>query len=321
MILPSLAICVGLLLLVWSADRFVEGAAATAKYAGMSPLLIGMIIIGFGTSAPEMMVSALSAAGGNPGLAFGNAYGSNIANIGLILGVTAMICPIAAQSVVVRKEIPILLGVTGLSTAILVDGDLTRLDAVILLGAFAMLMGWTIFEASRNRDDALGQEVGETLGEKGTHLKRALVWVVVGLLLLIASSRVLVWGAVEIAVGLGVSDLVIGLTIVAVGTSLPELAASLSAARKGKPDLALGNILGSNLFNTLVVVGIVGMIGSTPVPQEIVNRDLPVVGLMTLGLLIVCYGRRGRGIVNRFEGAVLLSAFVGYTVWLVAGSS
>lgn len=321
MILPSLAICVGLLLLLWSADRFVEGAAAIAAHYAISPLLIGMIIIGFGTSAPEMMVSALSAAGGNPGLAFGNAYGSNIANIGLILGVTAMICPIAAQSVVVRKEIPILLGVTGLSAAILVDGDLTRLDAVILLGAFAMLMGWTIFEASRNRDDALGQEVGEALGEKGTHLKRALVWVVVGLLLLIASSRVLVWGAVEIAVGLGVSDLVIGLTIVAVGTSLPELAASLSAARKGKPDLALGNILGSNLFNTLVVVGIVGMIGSTPVPQEILNRDLPVVGLMTLGLLIVCYGRRGRGIVNRFEGAVLLSAFVGYTVWLVAGSS
>lgn len=321
MILPSLAICGGLVLLVWSADRFVDGAAAIATHYALSPMLIGMIIIGFGTSAPEMMVSALSAIEGSPGLAFGNAYGSNIANIGLILGITAIICPIAAQSVVVRKEVPILLGVTGLSAAVLVDGGLTRLDAVILLGAFAMLMGWTILEASRNREDPLGHEVDEALGQKGRHLKRAILWVVAGLFLLIASSRVLVWGAVEIAGSLGVSDLVIGLTIVAVGTSLPELAASLSAAWKGKPDLALGNILGSNLFNTLVVVGIVGLIGTTPVPQEILNRDLPVVGLMTLGLLIVCYGRRGRGSISRFEGALLLSAFAGYTGWLVAGTS
>ena len=180
-------------------------------------------------------------------------------------------------------------------------------------------MGWSIYEGLRNQDDPLGQEVQESLGGQSAHLTKALAWVVVGLVLLIASSRLLVWGAVEIASGLGVSDLVIGLTIVAVGTSLPEFAASLSAARKGQPDLALGNILGSNLFNTLVVVGIVGVIGPISVPQEILHRDLAVVGLLTLGLFVVCFGFRGPGIINRFEGTVLLVAFVGYTAWLVLG--
>ncbi|MEQ9200142.1 MAG: calcium/sodium antiporter [Rhodospirillales bacterium] len=319
MLLASLAVVGGLLLLVWSADRFVEGAAAVAAHYSISPLLIGMVIIGFGTSAPEMMVSAFAAVEGNPGLALGNAYGSNIANIGLILGVTAMICPIAAQSVVVRKEIPVLLGITALSALLLADGQLDRLDALVLLGVFAVLMGWSIVEGLRNRDDPLGAEVQEGLDEKSDSLTKSLAWVVIGLILLIASSRLLVWGAVEIASSLGVSDLLIGLTIVAVGTSLPELAASLSAARKGQPDLALGNILGSNLFNTLAVVGIAGVIAPTPVPQEILHRDLLVVGLLTAALLVVSFGFRGAGIINRFEGTLLLASYIGYTAWLVIG--
>jgi len=319
MLLSSLAVVGGLLLLVWSADRFVEGAAAVAAHYSISPLLIGLIIIGFGTSAPEMMVSAFAAIEDNPGLALGNAYGSNIANIGLILGVTAMICPIAAQSAVVKKEIPILLGITGLSAVLLADGQLARLDALILLGVFAALMAWSIFEGLRNRDDPLAHEVQVALDGKSTHLTKVLAWVIIGLVLLIASSRLLVWGAVEIASGLGVSDLVIGLTIVAVGTSLPEFTASLSAARKGQPDLALGNILGSNLFNTLAVVGIAGVIGPTSVPQEIIHRDLIVVGLLTAGLLVVSFGFKGAGIINRLEGTLLFASYVGYTAWLVLG--
>lgn len=319
MLLASLAVVGGLLLLIWSADRFVEGAAAVAAYYSISPLLIGMVIIGFGTSAPEMMVSAFAAVEGNSGLALGNAYGSNIANIGLILGVTVMICPIAVQSVVVRKEIPILLGITALSAVLLADGQLTRFDALVLLGVFAALMAWSIFEGLQNRNDPMGAEVQEKIDEKSASLRKSLVWVIIGLLLLIASSRLLVWGAVEIASGLGVSDLLIGLTIVAVGTSLPEFAASVSAARKGQSDLALGNILGSNLFNTLAVVGIAGGINPTLVPQEILHRDLLVVGLLTAGLLVVCFGFKGGGRINRFEGTLLFASYVGYTVWLVIG--
>tara|TARA_R110000787_G_scaffold137458_18_gene250652 strand:- start:10721 stop:11683 length:963 start_codon:yes stop_codon:yes gene_type:complete len=319
MLLASLAVVGGLLLLIWSADRFVEGAAAVAAHYSISPLLIGMVIIGFGTSAPEMMVSAFAAVEGNSGLALGNAYGSNIANIGLILGVTVMICPIAVHSVVVRKEIPILLGITALSAILLADGQLARFDALVLLGVFAALMAWSIFEGLQNRNDPMGAEVQEKIDEKSASLRKSLVWVIIGLLLLIASSRLLVWGAVEIASGLGVSDLLIGLTIVAVGTSLPEFAASVSAARKGQSDLALGNILGSNLFNTLAVVGIAGGINPTLVPQEILHRDLLVVGLLTAGLLVVCFGFKGDGRINRFEGTLLFASYVGYTAWLVIG--
>ncbi len=319
MLLASLAVVGGLLLLVWSADRFVEGAVAVAAHYAVPPLLIGMIIIGFGTSAPEMMVSTIAASNGNPGLALGNAYGSNIANIGLILGMTAMICPIAVQSVVVKKEIPILVGITGLSALLLIDGDLSRIDAFILLGVFVALMAWSVFEGMRNRNDAMGLEMQEEIDAHHTKPAMAFMWIFVGLALLIGSSHLLVWGAVEIATGLGVSDLVIGLTVVAVGTSLPEFAASMAAARKGQADLALGNILGSNLFNTLVVVGIAGVISPFSVPQEILDRDIIVVGLFTVSLFVVCFSFKGTGIINRLEGTLLLAAYVGYTAWLIMG--
>lgn len=318
LLLALLAIIIGLALLVWSADRFVEGSAVTARHLGMPPLLIGMVIIGFGTSAPEMVVSALASWQGNPGLALGNAYGSNITNIALILGLTALISPIAVHSSVVRKELPILIAVTVLAVVLLWDLDLSRQDAWIFLAVFAGLIGWTIWQGLRQRADALGGEMADELEIHDMPLKKALLWVLVGLVVLVLSSRLLVWGAVEIALGLGVSDLIIGLTIVAVGTSLPELASSVIAARKGEHDLALGNIIGSNLFNTLVVVGIAGSIHPMVVPPEVLSRDMLVMGLLTLLLFVFSYGFRGPGRLNRFEGLVLLLCYVGYTAYLVS---
>ncbi|MDO2947025.1 calcium/sodium antiporter [Aeromonas simiae] len=318
MTLPLLAILVGLALLVWSADKFVDGAAATARYAGMPPLLIGMVIIGFGTSAPEMVVSALAASQGNPGLALGNAYGSNITNIALILGLTALLSPIAVASQVVRKEIPLLLGITLLSGALLIDGNLGQGDALILLVVFFLLMGWSIWQGMRGRGDALDTEMQDDLDAEGMSLKSALFWLVLGLVLLVGASRLLVWGAVEVAHGLGISDLVIGLTIVAIGTSLPELASSLMAIRKKEHDLALGNVLGSNVFNTLAVVGIAAGIHPLDVDPLVLSRDWSVMMALTLVLLIMCVARKGQGRINRLEGGLLLVSFFAYTGWLLA---
>tara|TARA_Y100001001_G_scaffold86675_1_gene84811 strand:- start:711 stop:1514 length:804 start_codon:yes stop_codon:yes gene_type:complete len=265
-----------------------------------------------------MAVSALAASQGNPGLALGNAYGSNITNIALILGITALLAPIAVHSQVMRKELPILILVTAFAGWQLWDGDLSRMDAIGLMLAFVVLIGWSIYQGLRQPDDALATEMTEEVN--AMPVRKAILWLVVGLLLLIISSRILVWGAVDLATTFGISDLVIGLTIVAVGTSLPELASSIIAARKGEHDLALGNILGSNLFNTLAVVGIAGLIAPMPVAPEVLTRDFPVMAALTLVLFAMCYGFRGPGRVNRFEGSALLLAFVAYTVYLLAFS-
>jgi len=317
MTLAFVAIAAGLAALVWSADRFVEGAACTARHLGMPSLLIGMVIVGFGTSAPEMVVSAISAWQGNPGIALGNAYGSNITNIALILGLTALISPIAVHSQVLRKELPILTVITAFAVWLLLDKEITRLDALLLFAVFAGLMGWTIFQGLRQKSDALAGEMEEELEEHAMPLSRAVFWLAAGLALLIASSRLLVWGAVEVARGFGVSDLVIGLTVLAVGTSMPELAASLIATRKGEHDIALGNVLGSNLFNTLAVVGIAGAIHPLAVAPEILSRDILVMCVLTVSLFVFGYGFRGPGRINRFEGALLLAGYVGYTLYLV----
>lgn len=193
MTLAFVALIAGLALLVWSADKFVDGAAATARYAGMPPLLIGMVIIGFGTSAPEMVVSALASMQGNPGLALGNAYGSNITNIALILGLTALISPIAVSSQVVRKEIPILLGITLLTGALLIDGHLGRGDALILGGVFIVLLGWSIWTGIKGKGDALDEDVNVEIDSEAMPLKKAIFWLIVGLVLLVGASRLLVW--------------------------------------------------------------------------------------------------------------------------------
>lgn len=317
MSLAIAAVIFGLILLVWSADKFVEGAAATARHFGMPALLIGMVIVGFGTSAPEMVVSALASSQGNPGIALGNAYGSNITNIALILGITALISPIAVHSQVLRKELPILTIITFAAAWQLWDGNLSRMDAIVLLLIFAVLMGWTIWQGMQKKTDEFGTEMEQELEQQQMPIKRAVFWLITGLLLLILSSRVLVWGAVEIATALGVSDLIIGLTIVAVGTSLPELASSVIAARKGEHDIALGNIIGSNLFNTLAVVGIAGSIAPMAVSQELLYRDVMTMMVLTLSLFVFGYGFGKQGRINRIEGGILLSAYVGYTVYLI----
>lgn len=319
MMLAIAALIAGLVLLVWSADRFVEGSASTARHFGMPPLLIGMVIVGFGTSAPEMVVSALASIDGNAGIALGNAYGSNICNIALILGVSALINPIMVHSTVLRKELPILTLITILTVGLLTDLNLSRFDAAVLLLVFGGLMAWTMVQGLKRKTDTLAKEVESETAEKEMPIKRAVFWLVAGLLLLIASSRILVWGAVEIAQIFGVSDMIIGLTIVAVGTSLPELASSVIAARKGEHDIALGNVLGSNLFNTLAVVGIAGSIHPFAVEPETLSRDMVVMGALTISLFLIGYGFRGRqGRINRLEGAALLLVYVGYTAWLIS---
>jgi cation:H+ antiporter len=318
MTLAALAILVGFILLVWSADRFVDGAAATASHAGMPPLLIGMVIVGFGTSAPEMVVSAMAAAEGNPELALGNALGSNIVNTGLILGVTAIIAPIMVQSVIVKKELPLLFAISLLLGALLWNGVLGRGEAAILLVGFFSLISWSIYSGIKGKGDPLETDTQQELEEKTMSLGKAIFWLVLGLVLLVVSSRILVWGAVTIAQSLGISDLVIGLTIVALGTSLPELAASIAAARKGEHDIAIGNVVGSNMFNILAVVGIACMISPIAnVPEAVLSRDWLVMMAMTVALFFMAYGFGRQGRINRFEAALLLTGYAAYNIWLV----
>lgn len=325
MLIPAIAVIIGLIVLVWSADKFVDGAVGVARFCGMSTLLIGMVIVGFGTSAPEMVVSALSAVQGNPELALGNAYGSNIANIALILGVTALISPILVQRSVLKKDLPLLIGVTVLSIALLLDGSVSRLDGIIFLLVFFAVMGFNIYKekkAAGKVAEAAASESSEasadTESETPMGLGKSIGLLVLGMALLVASSRALVWGAVEIARSLGVSDLLIGLTIVAIGTSLPELASSIAAARKGEDDLAVGNIIGSNLFNTLMVVGIAATISPMAgIEQDVLYRDMPLMGVLTLSLLVLGYRRKGDGRINRVAGFVLLAVYVLYLLALI----
>ncbi len=322
MVTAFAAILAGLVLLVWSADKFVEGAAATARHFGMPSLLIGMLIVGFGTSVPEMLVSAQSAMAGNPGIALGNAYGSNIANIGLILGISVLICPVTVSPQVMRRELPLLMGVSILSMALLWNDELSRLDAVVLLSVFFFLVGWSIVQALRARGETLGVQVDEELrAQASLPLSKAAGLLVLGLAVLIISSRLLVWGAVTVASAMGVSDLVIGLTVVAVGTSLPELASSVAAALKKEHDIALGNVIGSNMFNTLAVVGIAGSIHPMDVEPAVLSRDMPVMLGMTALLFVLGLSRKGReGRINRLEGTLLLVIYAAYTGWLVVGA-
>lgn len=319
MTLPILAILGGLVILLWSAGKFVDGAAATARYFGMSPLLIGMLIIGFGTSAPEMIVSVFAASQGNPGLALGNAYGSNIANIALILGLTALVSPIAVRSEILKKELPLLLGVTLFSVYQLLDLRVSHDDAYALLGIFGGLMAWSIYSGMQAGQDALGDDVASEIPEHQP-IKQSLIALLVGLVLLIASSRLLVWGAVEVATAFGVSDVIIGLTIIAIGTSLPELAAALVAVKKGEHELALGNVIGSNLFNTLGVVGLAGVIAPMEVAPEFLYRDALLMIGLTVALFIFCIGIKRQGRLNRVEGGVFAAVYFGYMYYLVAAS-
>ena len=318
MIFYLLAVVLGFALLVWSADRFVDGAASTAKHLGMPSLLIGILIVGFGTSAPEMVVSAIAAYEGNPGLALGNAIGSNIVNIALILGITAIVAPIAVNSKIVKKEIPLLLLIVLFTGYLLLDNTLTLFEGVILLAGFFALVLWSVFAAFRSRGDSFEDQMDIELNEDIMSLKVGIMWLVFGLILLIASSRLLVWGAVGVANSFGVSDLIIGLTIVALGTSLPELAASVMAARKGEHDIAIGNVVGSNMFNLLAVIGIAVVIAPmNNIPLEVLKRDWIIMLLLTIALFVMAYGFKGRnGRINRVEGTILILCYVAYNTYL-----
>ncbi|MGF1547116.1 MAG: calcium/sodium antiporter [Thiotrichales bacterium] len=316
MLYPILAVVGGLALLVWSSDRFIDGAASLARHLGVSTLIIGMVIVGFGTSAPELLVSTIAALQGNPGLAVGNAIGSNIANIALILGVTALLVPLAIHSGILRSELPVLLGATLFVWFLLIDGDLSRVDGILLIVALFGYMGWITHSALQQRTDVVVAEFSEEIpGEMP--LGKSVMWTVIGLVLLLVASRLLVWGAVEIATALGVSDLVIGLTIVAIGTSLPELAASITSARKGEPDLAIGNIIGSNLFNLLGVLGIPGLLSPMALPTQVNTRDYPVMLGLTIALFALAYGwGRSTPRIGRLGATILLLVFVGYQATL-----
>lgn len=316
---PLVYLAAGLVLLILSAERFVFGASALASNLRVSPLLVGVVIVGFGTSTPELMVSGLAAWNGNTGLAIGNAIGSNITNIALILGLAAVIRPIAVHSMVLRRELPILLAASLVGWALLNNGRIDRLDGILLLCALAGMLYWMISVSRRGRAegiDPLADRPEQPAGAVSNGV--ACLWLVAGLAVLLASSRLMVWAAVDLAQNFEVSELVIGLSIVALGTSLPELAASVAAAIKGQDDIAIGNVVGSNTFNTLAVLGLPGVIAPGAFAPEVLTRDVPIMVLLTVALFAMAYGLGNTGRINRVEGGILLACFCGYQ-WLLFG--
>jgi len=311
MLLASVVIIIGMALLVWSADKFVMGASGIAKNFHVPPLIIGLTIVSLCTSLPEMLVALLAALEGNNNLGIGNAIGSNIANIGLVLGVTALIAPLAVQSKVLKREFPVLLFIMILALALMLDGDLSMLDGIILVVGLVLLVLWLLRLGLKERDAALEAEFTDVI-PKNTDMKTSVMWFSIGLIVLLASSKLVVWGAVEIATLLGVSDLVIGLTIVAIGTSLPELVASIVSVLKNEAELAIGNVIGSNMFNILAVLSMPALFAPGSFDGQTLTRDLPIMFIFTAALLMVAYGFKREGRINRVEGGVLLSGYTGY---------
>jgi len=318
-LISLLQIIGGFVLLIWSADRLVAGASSCAMHFGISPLVIGLVIIGFGTSAPEMVVSAVAAVQGNPGFAVGNALGSNITNVGLVLGVTAILYPLKVDSQTLRREIPVLFAIMLLAILLLSDLHLSLGDGLILLGGLALMLLWmTRLSMNSGQSDLLMTELQEEI-PTDLPLRKAVFWTLLGLILLPLSSTVLVDGATFVAQSLGVSDEIIGLTILAIGTSLPELAAALASAMKNEHELAVGNILGSNMFNLLGVLGIAATIAPLNVSPEIISRDSVTMFLLTGMLVLFAIRRHGSGVVQRYHGVALLAVYCGY-VYILARS-
>ncbi|SJN43426.1 calcium/sodium antiporter [Psychrobacter sp. JB385] len=318
--LAVIAILIGLAILVWSADVFIDGATTLAKKFSVPSFLIGVLILGIGTSAPEMVVSVLAALEGSPELALGNAYGSNIINIALVLGATVLISPIIIRKAIVKRDLPILVGITAIAAWQLRDGALSAVDGIVLVVLLIAVLGMQIFlslrEGYHEHEDDVVTEMDAEKAEQS--VARGLTSLFIGILMLVASSRAIVWGAVELATFWGLSELIIGLTIVAVGTSLPELVSSLSAARKGEHDMALGNIIGSNIFNTLGVVGLAALIAPITVNPVILSRDVLTMGAITLLLVALCvFAYMTKRKFGRLSGATLVLFFVGYTGWLI----
>ena len=320
MLINFIALTTGLIVLVFSADKFVSGTASIARNLGVPPLLIGLTIVGLGTSAPEILISAIASSQGNSGLAVGNALGSNIANIALILGCTALVTPLTFASSLLKRELPILLLISVMCYLLAFDG-LSASDGILMLAVLFIFIVWLIRTARQNQsqEDAFEQELEQELPEQMSSLK-AWSFFALGLIGLLISSRLLVWAAVNIAELFGVSDLVIGLTIVALGTSLPELAASITSVLKKEDDLAVGNVIGSNIYNLLAVYSLPGLLAPGPVAESVLTRDFPVMLGLTLVLFVLGFGFTGSGTINRLEGGGLLLAYCLY-LWFVYQSA
>ncbi len=309
----------GFLLLMWSAERFVLGASSVARNLGVSPLIIGLTVVGFGTSAPEILVSLIAAIEGSPNIGIGNAIGSNIANIGLVLGGAALISPMVISSGIINREMPFLLLAMMLALAVIWDQTLSLLDSLLLLLLLLFILGWMIRKGiqQHNNNDILQQEFENEIPSDMT-LATAIFWLLLGMAVLIGSSRLLVWGASNIATALGVSDLIIGLTIVAVGTSLPELAASIASVLKKEYDLAIGNIIGSNIFNILIVFGVPAFFQTVDIDDAVIGRDMPVMFALTVVMVLLASSWKNKaGKISRISGGLLLSAFIAYQCMLL----
>ena len=311
-----LLMIVGFAVLIWSADRFLSGAAATATNLGVSNIVIGLTVVSLGTSAPEIVVALMAALEGNAILAIGNAIGSNIANIGLVLGITAIVAPLPFSQNVLRRELPWLLGATVLAIVLIFDRELSFTDGVFLLAGLAYIL-WQLLRSEQEADpaeSALASELEELPEMKQSS---ALFWLFAGLAALLASAQLLVYAATQIALDLGISSMIIGLTIVAIGTSLPELAATVGAAIKGQPDIAIGNIVGSNILNILAVLAVPALISTTGLDFSALWRDSGMMLALTLMLALFAYGMNSRAVITRFEGLVMLLAWIGYNMLLI----
>jgi len=318
MLIPLLQLTAGFILLIWGADRLVTGASALARNAGISPLVIGLTIVGFGTSAPEMVTSAVASFQGNPALAVGNAIGSNIANVGLILGMTAVIYPVQIHSGILLREVPILILIMVGALLLMIDQQLNVLDGLILFLALAALTVWMARMGMKgSRRDPLAQDLAAEI-PSDMPSSRALLWTCVGLVILPLSSKILVDGAVTLALLWGVPEVIVGLTVVAFGTSLPELAAAVTSAMKKEDDLAVGNILGSNMFNLLGVLGIAALVHPLRVDEILLQRDMSAMFVITLLFIGLYFWPGLRGHINRLGGFILLAAFFAYQWILIA---
>ena len=304
--------------LAWGANRFVDGASALSHNLGMSPLLIGVLVMGFGTSLPELLVSLFASVMGNSGLSLGNAYGSNIINIGVVLGLAAVLSPVSVRNHVVKRELPLLILATAITAFLVMDFELSRSDGLTLMALFVVLVIYLIRASLREPPKQENSSVQNKLEERTIPLGKSIHYLVAGLAVIALCSAVLVWSARGIVTNLGISELVAGVVILALGTSLPELVVIIVAARRGHHELALGNVIGSNLFNTLAVVGTAGLIAPAVLDAELVTRDLPVMFAFTGVLVVMAYGwGRRSGVINKVEGGLLLLAVACYLAYLV----
>ncbi|MGB5333482.1 MAG: calcium/sodium antiporter [Woeseiaceae bacterium] len=313
----TLLVIAGLSLLVWGADRFVHGAAATARNLGVAPLLIGLTVVAFATSAPEILVSVVAATQKQPGLAIGNALGSNIVNIGLVLGVTALIRPIRLESATLRREMPALLAVTLLTVSLFLDAYLSRIDGIVLLTGLVIVMFWLArLGLTSAANDPIKRDYEAEI-PSDVSMTMSVVWLVIGLGTLLFGAELLVSGAIGVATELGVSEVVIGILVVALGTSLPELAVSLASALKGEYGLAIGNIVGSNIFNLLAVIGVAATIEPAALAPSVLSLHVFVMVAFTLVLFAMSYNSDGKAELTRLEGLALLIAFIAYDSYVV----